>query len=59
MSLRCFFYHSAALLGMCIESYGRYRISQGDANKAISLFTEALEISKKVFGLKHTQVKIL
>ncbi|CAB3997214.1 tetratricopeptide repeat 19, mitochondrial isoform X5 [Paramuricea clavata] len=51
--------NSAALLGICLESYGKYRISQRDANKAISLFTEALEISRKVFGTKHQQVVLL
>ncbi|XP_028395287.1 tetratricopeptide repeat protein 19, mitochondrial-like isoform X2 [Dendronephthya gigantea] len=50
---------SLALLGICLESYGKYRISQRDANKAITLFTEALEISRKVFGSKHQQVAML
>ncbi|XP_028395278.1 tetratricopeptide repeat protein 19, mitochondrial-like isoform X1 [Dendronephthya gigantea] len=51
--------NSLALLGICLESYGKYRISQRDANKAITLFTEALEISRKVFGSKHQQVAML
>ena len=53
------FFCSAALLGICLESYGKYRISLKDANKAIKLFTEALEISRKVFGTKHQQVSVV
>ena len=51
---------SSALLGICVESYGKYLLSRKRAEKAISLFSEALEISRNIFDENHEQVyKIL
>ncbi|XP_046846717.1 tetratricopeptide repeat protein 19, mitochondrial-like [Xenia sp. Carnegie-2017] len=50
--------NSAALLGICLESYGKYQMVEGDPTRAVLVFTEALDLSRTVFGPNNEQVAL-
>ena len=49
-------YFSKALLGVCLEGWGTYLLSQDEAAQAAQLLSRALKISKEVLGEDHEQV---
>lgn len=56
MRLFIHIYQSAALLGICLESYGKYQMAEGDPTRAVMVFAEALDLSRTVFGPNNEQV---
>ena len=51
-----YIYFSKALLGVCLEGWGTYLLSQDQSAQAAQLLSRALNISKDVLGEDHEQV---
>ena len=49
-------FFSKALLGVCLESWGSYLLSQDKPMEAATLLARALKVSKDVLGEDHEQV---
>ena len=49
---------SKALLGVCLEAWGTYLLSQDQSAQAAQLLSRALTISRDVLGEDHEQVRI-
>jgi len=49
-------YFSKALLGVCLEGWGTYLLSQDKPAEAAILLARALKVSKEVLGEEHEQV---
>ena len=49
---------SKALLGVCLEAWGTYLLSQDQSAQAAQLLSRALKISRDVLGEDHEQVRI-
>ena len=58
MSFFFFFFSSKALLGVCLEAWGTYLLSQDKPVEAGKLLTRALKVSKEVLGEEHEQVRV-
>ena len=53
-----FFFSSKALLGVCLEAWGTYLLSQDKPVEAAKLLSRALKVSKQVLGEEHEQVRV-
>lgn len=51
--------NSKALLGVCLEAWGTYLLSQDQPAQAAQLLSRALKISKDVLGEDHEQTTVL
>ncbi|KAJ7389985.1 Tetratricopeptide repeat protein 19, mitochondrial [Desmophyllum pertusum] len=51
--------NSKALLGVCLEGWGTYLLSQDEAAQAAQLLSRALKISKEVLGEDHEQTTVI
>lgn len=51
--------NSKALLGVCLEGWGTYLLSQDKATDAARLLTRALKVSKEVLGEDHEQTTVV
>ncbi|CAH3176226.1 unnamed protein product [Porites lobata] len=51
--------NSKALLGVCLEGWGTYLLSQDKPTEASRLLTRALKISKEVLGEDHEQTTVV
>lgn len=49
-------FFSKALLGVCLEAWGTYLLSQDKSAEAARLLARALKVSKEVLGQDHEQV---
>lgn len=52
-------YNSKALLGVCLEGWGTYLLSQDQSAQAAQLLSRALNISKDVLGEDHEQTTVI
>lgn len=51
--------NSKALLGVCLESWGTYLLSQDKPMEAATLLARALKVSKDVLGQDHEQTTVI
>lgn len=51
--------NSKALLGVCLEAWGTYLLSQDKPVEAGKLLTRALKVSKEVLGEEHEQTTVI
>lgn len=51
--------NSKALLGVCLEAWGTYLLSQNKPVEAGKLLTRALKVSKEVLGEEHEQTTVI
>lgn len=51
--------NSKALLGVCLEAWGTYLLSQDKPVEAATLLSRALKVSKEVLGEEHEQTTVI